>query len=138
MKIEELVKTRKISAHPESGLQISCITWFRLQYPRHVIFAIPNGGKRAKKTFQTKNGTKQVPLEAKIMKSEGVLAGVSDLFLMCPGKGFCGLFIEMKYDKGTQSPSQKVFEKNALKYGYKYVVCNSLEGFMRIVNDYLR
>jgi hypothetical protein len=129
MTIDELrvlnnTKTKK-SAHPESGLQISCIIWFRLQYPHHVIFSIPNGGRRGK-------------LEAKIMKTEGVLPGVGDLFLMCASKGYNGLFIEMKYGKGVQSPEQKMFEKNALKFGYKYVVCYSLEGFMRVVNDYLR
>lgn len=32
----------------ESKLQQSCITWFRLQYPRlaKLLFAVPNGSRR--------------------------------------------------------------------------------------------
>jgi len=116
---------RKAPDHEESRTQIACVSWFYQQYPKYVLFAIPNGGKRGK-------------LEAVIMKKEGVRPGVGDLFLMCPGKGYHGLFIEMKTDKGTQSDAQKEFQELAMKYGYKYGVCRTLESFMKAVNDYLR
>lgn len=30
----------------EHQLQVSCIKWFRLKYRDHLIYSIPNGGKR--------------------------------------------------------------------------------------------
>lgn len=111
--------------HEESKLQINCVTWFRLQYPDLLLFSIPNGGARSK-------------VEAGILKAEGVLPGVADLFVALPAKGYAGLFIEMKYGSGKQSPDQIKFEQNSTKLGYKYVVANSFETFMRTVNDYVR
>jgi hypothetical protein len=118
-------KQRKPSRHLESKLQQSCVTWFRLQYPKYILFAIPNGGKRSK-------------VEAKIMNGEGVLAGVADLFLMCPRKGYCGLFIEMKYGEGKQSDNQELFEINAEAFGYKYVIADSFDRFRIEINNYLK
>lgn len=48
----------------ESKLQQSCITWFRLQYPRlaKLLFAVPNGSRRDVVT-------------GAILKWEGVVAG---------------------------------------------------------------
>ena len=109
----------------EHHLQCSCVTWFRLQYPRLVMFAIPNGGARSVTT-------------GAMLKAEGVLAGVADLFLMFPVKLFHGLFIEMKTDKGRQSESQKEFQAVAETNGYKYVVCRSFEDFKNEILTYLK
>ena len=51
--------------HIESTLQVSCVRYFRYQYPQYkkLLFSIPNGGKRGVVT-------------ASIMKQEGALAGV--------------------------------------------------------------
>jgi len=111
--------------HNESTLQQSCLKWFKLQYPKHVIFAIPNGGKRS-------------DVEAKIMKGEGVLAGVADLFLMCPNERWFGLFIEMKTAKGVQSDVQAWFEGMAIEYGYKYVIVRNIDEFISEVRNYLK
>lgn len=111
--------------HEESKLQRSCVTWFRLQYPDYVLFAVPNGGFRNAR-------------EAGILKAEGVLAGVADLFLMFPNKGYMGMFIEMKYGNGKQSEAQINFQANAQKLGYKYVIANSIESFMNEINSYLK
>jgi hypothetical protein len=111
--------------HEESKLQRACVTWFRLQYPEYVLFAIPNGGYRNAK-------------EAAIMKAEGVTPGVADLFLMFPRKGYPGLFIEMKFGNGKQSEAQIKFQENASKSGYKYVIANSMEGFMEEINLYIK
>ena len=131
------VKKRNYS-HEESDIQISCVEWFKIQYPKMLIFAVPNGGKRAMKDIHTKNGVKSVPLEAMKMKDEGVLAGVSDLILAYASKGYHGLFIEMKTETGTQSDSQKAFQVKAEYFGYKYVVCRSFLQFMKEVNDYIK
>jgi len=122
--------------HIESKLQQQCVAWFRYQYPSYTLFAIPNGGKR--------NAT-----EAKIMKAEGVVAGVADLFLMHQRNEITytgikshlthcnGLFIEIKTEKGKQTESQKEFECAATFSNYKYVVCRSLDEFVLTVNNYL-
>lgn len=101
--------------------------WFRLQYPRLTLnlFAVPNGGAR----WRT---------EAGIMNGEGVTAGVADLLLLYPAKGYHGLCIEMKTPDGRQQPTQKAWQKAVEDAGYKYVICHSVEEFIEEVNAYLR
>ena len=108
----------------ESKLQISCVSWFRMQYPALTLFAIPNGGKRS-------------VITATILKREGALAGVADLFLMYPSKTYHGLFIEMKIGKGKQTENQLEFEKQCKKFGYKYELCRSFDDFVNIINQYI-
>ncbi|MDR0692555.1 MAG: VRR-NUC domain-containing protein [Prevotellaceae bacterium] len=111
--------------YEESKIQQQCVRWFRLQYPGYILFAIPNGGRRGK-------------VEAAIMKGEGVLAGVADLFLAMPSGKHCGLFVEMKTEHGRQTPAQKDFEKRAVFSGYKYAVCRSAYEFIEAINNYLK
>lgn len=110
----------------EHRLQVDCVNWFRLQYPKiaHAIFAIPNGGSRNK-------------VEAARMKLEGVTAGVSDLILLKSNSKYGALCIEMKTPSGTQSPTQKHWQKVAEETGNKYVLCRSIQEFIQEVNDYL-
>ena len=110
--------------HNESTLQCQCVRWFRYQYPRFTLFAIPNGGNRDAVT-------------GAIMKKEGVLAGVADLFLMLANHGYHGLFIEMKTSEGRQADSQKMFQFQCEAFGYKYEICRSLEEFISTINEYL-
>ena len=108
----------------ESKLQSECVKWFRLQYPNVTIFAIPNGGNRD-------------AITGAIMKREGALAGVADLFVMKPSSSYCGLFIEMKAGKGKQSEKQLDFQQKALVSGYQYKVITSLDQFIKDVKEYL-
>jgi hypothetical protein len=110
--------------HLESALQASCVSWFRMQYPHITIFAIPNGGNRNAVT-------------GAILKREGALAGVADLFVMKPSTNYAGLFIEMKAAKGRQSEKQGEFQKKAIDAGYAYKVIASLDEFVREVRAYL-
>lgn len=111
----------------ESKLQQTCVRWFRFHYPDYhkLLFAIPNGGKRNAVT-------------ASILKAEGVVAGVADLFLAVPSPDYHGLFIEMKYGKGKQSPEQVAFQKAVIMQGYRYEVVRSFDEFMGLVNSYLK
>lgn len=113
--------------HDESKIQTACVKWFRLQYPHFTLnlFAVPNGGQRGK-------------FEARIMKGEGVTAGVSDLLLLVPSKGYHGLCIEMKTKEGKQRDTQKAWQKAVEQMGYKYILSRSIESFIAQVNDYLR
>lgn len=112
--------------HNESKLQQSCITWFRYQYPelKELLFAVPNGGARNK-------------VEAGIMKAEGVTPGVADLILLIPKQGCGSLCIEMKAGKGKQSEYQKEWQKQAEKYGNRYIMCRSLDEFIVQIRNYL-
>jgi len=78
-----------------------------------LIFAVPNGGTRN-------------ILEAKLLKSTGVMPGVSDLILMVKNKIY---FIELKAEKGIQSDLQKKFENKITNLGFEYLI-------FRSVNEY--
>ncbi len=112
--------------HLESVLQIAAVTWFRYQYPgiRHLLFAIPNGGYRNSR-------------EAARMKSEGVQAGVPDLFLAVARKGKNGLFIEMKAGRNKLTPEQAAMLISLERQGYMTQVCRSFDDFEKIINGYM-
>lgn len=112
----------------EHRLQAACIRWFTLAYPELYgrLFAVPNGGRRDMVT-----GAK--------LKAEGVLPGVADLILLVRRGGYGALLIEMKTAKGRQSDSQRWWQQAVTAGGeYKYVVCRSLDDFMREVKEYMR
>lgn len=71
------------------------------------------------------------------MKGEGVVPGVSDLIFMYPSKGYHALCIEMKTKKGKQSKEQKIWQVEVQSLGYKYVICRSIDDFMKEVKEYL-
>ena len=91
---------------------------------RHNLFSVPNGGRRDAVT-----GAK--------LKAEGVLPGVSDLILLKSNRFYGALLIETKTKKGVQRKSQKEWEAKITADGYKYVVCRSLDDFIKVVTDYL-
>jgi len=114
----------KLSEHQEQCLLIN---WFRLQYKQYSkhLFSIPNGGSRHIVT-------------AVNLKAEGVLAGVSDLFLMIPKAGWHGMFIEMKAKTGSVSDKQKDFMGAATLMGYQAVVCFGFEEAKEAITKYLQ
>lgn len=119
---------RKPPSDEEHRIQVSCVRWFRMAHPQlaYRLFAVPNGGRRDGVT-----GAR--------LKAEGVLAGVADLILLVPNAGYHALLIEMKTPKGRQSESQKAWQQEVCAEGeYKYVVCRSLEEFVREVEEYLQ
>ena len=122
------IKRTKVSTVSESEIQQACLKWFKLQYPKlasdGVLFHIPNEGIRL-------GGI------GRRMKREGIVRGVADLCLAIPRKGYAALYIEMKKPGSYQSPEQKAWQKNIERYGNKYVVCRSLEEFIKIITDYL-
>ena len=113
--------------HIESDIQIACVNWFRSELSElsDLLFSVPNGGQRN-------------AITAKMMKREGVVAGVSDLILFVPRKGYHALCIEMKTDKGKQSDKQKRWQKQVERQGYKYIICRSVDEFAREITEYLK
>ena len=132
--MQALERNRKRGTSPridngdlEHDIQCSCVKWFRTQYPQlsNLLFAVPNGGFRNKAT-------------AVKMKAEGVIPGVSDLILLHKSGDYGALLIEMKTNKGRQSENQKAWQAHVIEFGYKYVVCRSLEDFIKEIKDYLK
>lgn len=121
-------KPRARTRHEESALQQQCVTWFRLQYPKHalMLFAVPNGGGRSS-------------IEAAIMKAEGVTAGVADLLLLEARGGWGALCIEMKTrsKKSKQRESQEAWQAATEAAGNRYEVCRSFEEFRSVMDDYM-
>ena len=114
----------KVSEHQE---QVMLITWFRMQYKQYKyhLFSIPNGGSRHIVT-------------ATNLKAEGVLAGVSDLFLMIPKGEYHGMFIEMKAKTGSVSDKQKEFMAAASSMNYLAVVCYGFDEAKNAITKYLQ
>ena len=44
----------------------------------------------------------------------------------------------MKTEKGRQQPSQKIFQHEVEKVGYKYIVCRSVDDFINEINEYIK
>lgn len=118
---------RKAHSDEEHRIQQTCVRWFNLKYPhlRGRLFAVPNGGRRDAVT-----GAK--------LKAEGVVPGVSDLIMLKSNHRYGALLIEMKTTKGRQSASQRWWQSVISENDeYKYVVCRSLDDFMREVTAFL-
>ena len=112
--------------HNESRLQQACVSWFRLQYPVYAccLVAVPNGVA----TTQT---------QGRILKAEGMVAGVADLLLLVPRHGYGCLCIEMKTATGRQRDTQKRWQEEVEKVGNKYIVVRSFDEFAEEVINYL-
>lgn len=105
--------------HPESLIQQSIIEWRDLNVRRHSairwLHAIPNSS----------GGGAPIHIAAR-WKREGVTAGVFDLFLPYPGRGYHGLYIEVKSAMGKLSKSQIEFSEFLAAAGYKFLVARDL------------
>lgn len=115
----------------EHSEQVNLIKWWSLVHnnfgaPECCLFAIPNGGQRNL-------------IVATKLKAEGIRAGVPDLFLAIPKKGFNGLFIEMKKTKGGRvSDNQKSMLSILTDNGYLTRVCHGFNEARITIEQYLR
>lgn len=119
--------TIKPNTISEGMEQQNLIKWWAFQFPEWdlLLFHIPNGGLRNKRN-------------AAILKRQGVKAGVADLFLAFPSRGYAGLFIEMKRaDGGIQSEAQKDFQDAVEKRNYRYELCHGFEEARLKILEYL-
>lgn len=109
----------------ESKIQALAIRWFNNTYclkhhdPRCCIFSVPN------------EATQNMPWP-QLMKfrATGLLSGVSDTIVLLPGKT---LFVEFKTLTGTQSKSQKEFQKRVEALGFLYCIVRSVEEFQKYI-----
>lgn len=90
-----------------------------------MLFAVPNGGKRNVR-------------EAARLKRAGVKAGVPDVFLDYPSKGFHGLRIEFKRVKGGRATPDQISWLTIFRaLGYSAVIANGCAEAQSIVLAYL-
>lgn len=109
----------------EHLLQVSCVKYFRLKYPKHIIYAIPNGGARN-------------IVVATNLKAEGVLSGIPDLHVPIARGGYHSLYIELKDGKkGRVSDTQKAVMDYLTTQGHLSVVARDLDTFMAVIDDYM-
>lgn len=107
--------------------QVAIVKWFRSVYGEdyyNVFFSIPNGGNRDRVT-------------GFILKNEGMLAGVPDLFLAVARGGYHGMFIEMKTPAGKVRTSQTVVQEDLSGQGYKVVICKSYFEAKTTIEEYM-
>lgn len=115
-------KTPTPTEHEE---QAALITWFRMRHAGMLMYAIPNGGARSSIT-------------GALLRDEGVLAGVPDIFLACPSGGKHGLYIEMKRQKGGRlSAPQKAVMQALRMQGYEVAVCHGWQAARDCIEQYL-
>ena len=105
----------------EHAEQVGFVRWFRAKWPRVMIFAIPNGGKRNITT-------------AKLLVKEGVVAGIPDLFIPA-----WGIWVEMKRQKGGRlSPDQEAMITYLESIGHRVVVglgaLDASDKLLRVLN----
>ena len=93
--------------------------------PQKLLFAVPNGGSRN-------------IIEAKNLKRQGVVSGVSDGILLIPKKGFASLCMEFKTKKGKQSKEQEEFQRQAELCHSKYVIVRSVAQAIEEMCKYLQ
>lgn len=103
---ESLAKSNTEAAH-QTALMCWCnLPEIQFQYPElQSLFHIPNGGTRDK-------------IEAGHLKSQGVKAGVPDLFLPVARHGKHGLFIEMKIAPNKASAQQQTWIEDLRSQNY--------------------
>lgn len=106
---------------PEQELQKAVMQHLKVVAPHVLALHIPNGGKRS-------------PIEGRIFKSLGVMAGAPDILLLW-AQGKCA-FIELKAGtkKNRLQPSQEAFGLRCFDLGIPWAVATSVNE----VVDYLR
>lgn len=115
--------------HIESDHQIALFQWSKLsqsKYPElSLLHAIGNGNARTS------------AIQGARMKREGVLAGVSDVFLPVSRGKYHGMYLEMKVKGGRLSDNQKWWIAEVTKQGYLAVVAFGWVEAKEVIERYL-
>ena len=116
----------------EDQEQIMLATWLTKQCIR--FYAIPNGGKRARKLIKGK----WIPVEGNKLKRMGVSPGVPDICIPIPSGCYHGCYIELKRERGGRVSNEQVEWLEFLRSkGYWADVAFGFEEAKKIVLYYL-
>lgn len=120
-------KTQR-KARDEHCEQVEVIDWcdFASGHKRALkwIFAVPNGGHRAKSV-------------AGKMKAEGAKAGVPDLVLPIVTDAYPGMYLEMKAMDGSEAKNQREWRTFLTEQGYLSIVCKGATAAIREICEYV-
>ena len=113
--------------HQEDDLQLACVQWFTMQYPKlsRGLHHSPNGGRRNAR-------------EAARFKAAGVRPGFPDLALYLKVARWTGLAVELKIKPNTvkKGSDQEWWLEWLESQGWKTAVCYDLTDFMQVVEEY--
>lgn len=121
---------RKINTSPTEDVEqtqlFTWAAWASGKYPElDLMYHIPNGGKRGK-------------AEAARFKAQGVKAGTPDICLPVLRGGYCGMYIEMKREKGGKVSDVQQEKILQLTDQYYYVVvCKGFDEARAEIERYL-
>lgn len=121
-------KKKKKQGNEEAHIQSEFFKLIPLHFPTlpdKLIFAVPNGG------------TRRNIIEGANLKRQGVKAGVSDVIVLIPKKGYASLCLEFKTKIGRQSDEQKKFQRQAEGCKSKYVIVRSVMQGIEELKRYL-
>ncbi len=130
------------SSRPEYAEQSAVVAWWRLQYPHRarLLIANLNGAKLAPvagRAFAHLPDAVRRGIAWKRLEEQGAVKGAADLFLSIPSGDYAGLYIEMKTERGKQSPEQAEFEKAVIEQGYGYCVPKGAKAAIDCIISYL-
>lgn len=130
------------SSRPEYAEQSVVVAWWRLQYPHRarLLIANLNGAKLAPvagRAFAHLPEAVRRGIAWKRLEEQGAVKGAADLFLSIPSGDYAGLYIEMKTERGKQSPEQAEFEKAVIEQGYGYCVPKGAKAAIDCIISYL-
>lgn len=111
----------------EDDMQILCMEWFRVKYPKdkYLAWHTPNEGIRK-------------PQYRRKLRRMGVLPGVVDTIILEPRGHFGGLALEGKVGRNQLTDSQQTFLNMATMRGWQTGVYRTFEEFEDMVESYFR
>ena len=132
----------KNNTRPEYAEQKEVVAWWRLQYPQRALLLIANlnGAKLAPvagRAFAHLPEAVRRGIAWKRLEEQGAVKGAADLFLSIPSGDYAGLYVEMKTERGKQSPEQAEFEKAVIEQGYGYCVPKGAKAAIDCIISYL-
>jgi hypothetical protein len=102
----------------ESAIQAAIVQALRLQFPRAIVAAVPNGGSRN-------------VIEAARMKATGTLAGMPDLVVALPNG--VTAWLEVKAKKGRISDKQEQLLESLHQLGHHVEIVRDVDDALTFV-----
>ena len=110
--------------HEEAWIQKVVVNYVRNKHPEIIFTCAPAVANSARQGH-----------ENRLM---GYQKGWPDLFFALAKRGYNGLFIELKTEKGKISIEQEKIISALLDLGYKAVICRSSEEAIAEIRDYIK
>lgn len=128
----------KLTGGTLNGLKVGIAVPTEQQEQFKLVYWLKNSPVMAGVRFHASpNGGKRDPIEGAKLKRLGCSAGFPDIIIPCPSKGYAGLYIELKRQKGGAISTQQrdwIIWLNA--NGSKAVVCKGCDEAIKAIEDY--